>query len=141
MPMSSLSLRMSHLPGSTSLPSNVMRPADGGSIQLMHRTSVLLPEPEGPINTSRSLKSMSKLTPLMTSREPNDLCNSSTTSSFPCDTIMSPVISLYLLFEISGPLHDRQGHGQIDEGCPEQWREVVKGRRTDHLGTEEQVLH
>src|SRR5450759_3273342 len=128
MPMSSLNLRMSHLPGSTSLSSNVMRPADGGSIQLMHLTSVLLPEPEGPIRTSRSLKSMSKLTPLMTSREPNDLCRSSTTSSFPCD-IMLPAISLYLLLEISGPLHDRSSHDQVDECC------------ADDLRIEEKILH
>src|SRR5664280_2977228 len=141
MPMSSLSLRMSYLPDSTSLPSNVMRPADGGSIQLMHLTSVLLPEPEGPINTSRSLKSMSKLTPLMTSREPNDLCNSSTTSNFPCDTIMSPVISLYLLFEISGPLHDRRGHDQVDDCCTDVRREDIVRAGADNLRLEEKILH
>src|SRR5450830_1921872 len=141
MPMSSLSLRMSYLPDSTSLPSNVMWPADGGSIQLMHLTSVLLPEPEGPINTSLSLKSMSKLTPLMTSREPNDLCNSSTTSSFPCDTIMSPVISFYLLFEISGPLHDRRGHDQVDDCCTDVRREDVVRAGADDLRLEKKILH
>src|SRR5664280_606074 len=141
MPMSSLSLRMSYLPASMSLPSNVMRPADGGSIQLMHLTSVLLPEPEGPINTSRSLKSMSKLTPLMTSREPNDLCNSSTTSSFPCDTIMSPVISLYLLFKISGPLHDRRGHDQVNDCCTDVRREDIVRAGADDLRLEKKILH
>src|SRR5450830_1320716 len=140
MPMSSLSLRMSYLPDSTSLPSNVMRPADGGSIQLMHLTSVLLPEPEGPIRTSRSLKSMSKLTPLMTSREPNDLCRSSTTSSFPCD-IMLPAISLYLLLEISGPLHDRSSHDQVDECCADERRQEVGGAGADDLRIEEKILH
>src|SRR5450830_746798 len=140
MPMSSLNLRMSHLPSSTSLPSNVMRPADGGSIQLMHLTSVLLPEPEGPIRTSRSLKSISKLTPLMTSREPNDLCRSSMTSNFPCD-IMPPAISLYLLLEISGPLHDRSSHDQVDKCCADERRQKVGGAGADDLRIEEKILH
>src|SRR5664280_3118642 len=141
MPMSSLSLRMSYLPASMSLPSNVMRPADGGSIQLMHLTSVLLPEPEGPINTSRSLKSMSKLTPLMTSREPNDLCRSSTTRSFPFDIIMSPAISLHLLFQVARPLHDRRGHDQVDDCCTDIRGHDVISAGADDLRIEEKILH
>src|SRR5664280_1791092 len=141
MPISSLSRRMSDLPASTSLPSNVMRPADGGSIQLMHRTSVLLPEPDGPIKTSRSLKSMSKLTPLMTSREPNDLCKSSMASRFPCDIIVSPAISLHLLFQVARPLHDRRGHDQVNQSCADVRGHNVISAGADDLRIEEKILH
>ena len=60
----------------TSWPSTVIEPLSIGTSALMQRSSVDLPEPDGPMMQTTSPFITSNETPLSTSSAPNDLCTS-----------------------------------------------------------------
>ena len=65
----------------TSSPPMEMRPAVGRSSPAMVRSSVLLPQPEGPTNTMNSPWRTCIEMSLSTPRSPNDLCSRSISTS------------------------------------------------------------
>ena len=58
----------------SSIPSTTMRPSWKSSKRFMHRISVDLPEPEGPITTTTSPRATSRLMPRSTWSLPKYLC-------------------------------------------------------------------
>ena len=72
MPIYRLTLLISTVGEAISIPWKIICPAEGFSRRLQQRMSVLLPEPEGPIMTSSSLRVMFKSIPLRTSLGPKD---------------------------------------------------------------------
>src|SRR5262245_10402886 len=69
-------MAMPRLDGSTSFmrsPPISRSPEVIGSSPAIMRSSVDFPQPDGPTKTTNSLRLMSRSTPLITSREPNDL--------------------------------------------------------------------
>src|SRR5437867_3161910 len=64
----------------TSMPSTRTVPRVGSSRRVMQRSSVLLPDPDGPITMITSPGRTRRFSPLRTSRSPNDLWRSSISS-------------------------------------------------------------
>ena len=63
-------------PPTNRMPSTSMVPDDGSSRKLMHRSNVLLPDPDRPKMTTTSPLCTSMLMPFRTSRCPKDLWTS-----------------------------------------------------------------
>ncbi len=75
------------------MPSTKIRPDVGCSSRLTQRSSVDLPEPEGPITQTTSPVSTWKSMPLSTSWSPNDLCRSCTSIAGACGSVVATLIS------------------------------------------------
>ncbi len=73
----------------TRWPSNIMSPEVMSSRPATSRSSVDLPQPDGPTNTMNSPSSMSRSTPLMTWTAPKDLRISLSSSLAMCELRIS----------------------------------------------------
>src|SRR3712207_6635332 len=131
------------------MPSTSTLPEVGASRKLMHRSSVLLPEPERPKITTHSPSPTSRFTPFKTSFSPNTLrtSRSLTTGRTPAFSLLVSMRTTvpHVAFRES-PLESCLGVREevrerpVDKGCDHQRLQVLEVLAPDLRRAEEQFL-
>src|ERR671918_1411050 len=112
----------------TSSPSNISLPEVMSSRPATRRSSVDLPQPDGPTNTTNSLFLMSRSTPLITSTGPNDLLT--------CRIVMSAIAASHMPLLGRDRPEERAVAGQRDDTTFVGLEAMPGGRLERHWGVE-----
>src|SRR5690606_24676378 len=128
MPIFCRSLLMSVDLACTSVPSTRMLPLLIDSRPLMHISRVDLPEPEPPMIDTTSPLLTVRLTPLMTSSSPNDLC-----------TLSISIIFLPPCFQSGAEAGNHQAHDVINRAGDAQHQQRFLNTGNDGLRSAQQL--